>query len=159
MTRPAAVVLVELIDAAEQTDDFVSGVVGLGEGRVGGERDGGPTRFGRWLMNVTVLFGFRQEHVARGHAVAYGPEQLRKASVEARRLAALVDELRSIDDPMLTGLVERLDELEVGDLSERLSNAAPMSTELRAAHGRLVNARSAMTEARARLVLGRHRSP
>jgi len=158
VSRAALRQLGELTDAAEQTHDFVSGVVGLAEGRMGGERQVAPSRFGRRLTSLTAVFGTRRDDVARGLATAYGPEQLRKGAVEALRMAVAVDAMRGFDDADVVWLVRRLDELEVATMSDELTTVSVRSSQLRAIHQRLSRARAAMAEARTRLVLRAARS-
>ena len=128
LSRAPLVVLVELIDAAECTDDFVTGVVGLAGGRLGGVVDDGRPWLARRLSAASSRL-FRGGSLASGLAGSYGPEQLRKAAVEARRMASILDELRATGE--CAGLLARLDELELAAMPDQLGTVAVRSPEAR----------------------------
>jgi len=142
VSRSALDLLAELIDAAEQVDDYVTGVVGLASGRAGGDVEDeswwGKVRFGR--RSVVESFG-----------AAYGPEQLRKAAVEAARMAPLIDELRTTG--AVRELMSRLDDLGVDSMAQELRELAPV--DARDVQQRLSRALAAMRETRTRLLLAR----
>lgn len=155
MTRAVPDLLAELIDAAEQTDDFVAGVVGLADGRIGGDTAVGQSWLARRLTNAGSRFQLGRGTVAAGFGGVYGPEQLRKASVEAQRLLRALDELRATGEQ--PGLVRRLDELGVPRMPGELSAQAARSSELRELHDRLSRAIGALRETRTRLLLDQRR--
>lgn len=157
MNRPTLDLLVELTDAAEQTDAFVTGVVGLASGRLGGDDPEGQSWLARRLAGAGSRFRLGKGTVVEGFGAVYGPEQLRKAAVEARRMVAVLDELRS--GGQLPDLVSRLDELGIGRMPEELAALGPASEELRETQQRLSRALAAMRETRTKLLLEhRHRT-
>jgi hypothetical protein len=150
--------LAELIDATAQTDDFVTGVVGLAGGWLGGEVEGERSWYARIVARARHS-RFGQRHVTQGLAAEFGPEQLRKAAVEARRLVFALDAMRLSGDDVIVALVGRLDELSIASMPDELMSVAVPSADLHALHRRLAQATSAMIETRTRLVIAVRRSP
>lgn len=153
MSRAPLDLLTELIDAAEQTADFVSGVVGLASGRLGGDVVDGKSWFARRLAGAADRFRLGSGQVAEGFAVAYGPEQLRKAAGEARRMTSVLEELRATG--AVPDLVAQLDDLDVPGMADELSELGPRSSGLRELQRRLARSTGAMNETRVRLLLDR----
>lgn len=150
-------VLADLMDAVEVTDDFLSGVIGLGIGRIGDDTAADDTWLTRRMGKMSSRFGFGTRSVAQSYATQWGPTQLRKAAVEADRLAAQIDTARSITE--LGPLVAQLDELSLPTLGSELRSVAPTGPQLSAMHHRLMHAKAAMIDAKTRIVLGRRRRP
>lgn len=151
--RPALTIVADLLDAVRVTDDHVTGVLGLVDGRLGGT----PTtttdpRPGR-VAQVAAALGIRRGELARGMAYAYGPDQLRKAAVESVRLPSLAAELRQTG--RCARLVTCLDEADVASLPQELARLSPRSAELREVQLRLSRVQGAAMEAETRLLLGR----
>ena len=140
--------LVELADALDRTDDFVSGVVGLAGGHLGG---GSPARRPAGGRLTAALPWLGSGSLASRLAASHGPEQLRKAVSEADRAVMALDLLRR--ERGWESLVAKLDELGIATLSDRIRGADPHSSELRSVHLDLQRAVGAVAEARSRRLL------
>lgn len=144
----------ELIDALDEADDLTSGVIGLAEGRFGGDvRRSGRSFAGRL---GSLLRGGRED-LAVGFASSYGRDQLRKAVAPTRRLSPAVRTLSAGEHPAVRQLSATLADLRVTEIADELAAVEPRSLELRALHARLLGARSAAVHTRTRLELERRR--
>lgn len=155
MTRPPVALLGELLDAAERADDFVTGVVGLAAGRIGGDTAEGQSWLARRLSSAGSRFQLGKSTVVEGFGAVYGPEQLRKAAEEADRLNSVLDELRSTGE--VQELVARLDRLGVPRMPAELRALTTRSPELRDLQDRLIRAIGATRETRTKLLLTQRR--
>lgn len=144
--------LVEFADALDRTDDFVSGVVGLAEGRLGG---GSPSRSPVGGRLVSALSWFGSGSLASRLAASHGPEQLRKAALEADRAVMALDLLRR--ERGWEPLVAKLDDLGIASLPERIRGVDPRSSDLRSVHLDLQRAAGAVAEARSRRLIAEWR--
>lgn len=150
------VALGALVDAIDEIDGYVSGVLGLADGRLGGDDDAGR---GGWfqqrLRAAGRVLGIGESRVASTYAGAYGPEQLRKASGATDGLLTAVSRLRRSNDERVFELLARLDRLALSHLGTELSEVSPTSPELVDVHRRLAQARAAAIETTTTLTLGR----
>lgn len=144
----------DALDRARVVDDFVRGVIGLGDGQLGGI----DTQSRSWSQR---LFGRVNgpKGIAQGLAASYGPEQLRKAANAADELAASVDELGRAEGAI--ALAAHIDIVEAGidQVSARLRDPdlTSRSPQLREIHATLSRALGALTEARSRVLLAQIR--
>jgi hypothetical protein len=138
------------LDQARVVDDFVRGVITLGDGRLGGVDERGGT----WGERLTKrLPGGRS--LARALGASYGPEQLRKAANAADELLDAVAGLTAATGA--TALAAHIDVIEAGvqDLPVllRQPDVTATSPGLREAHATLSRTIGILTEAKARVLL------
>ncbi len=154
MTELAA--LGALVDAIDEVDGYVSGVLGMADGRLGGDDviDRGGW-FQQRLRDAGRRLGMGESRVASGYAGAYGPEQLRKASRATDDVLTAVSRLRRSNDQRVFDLLAQLDRLALDHLGHELTEVSPRSPELTEIHHRLTRARSAALETTTKLTLGR----
>lgn len=142
------------IDAATVTDDFVRGVIGVGEGRIGDDNQQHS-----WLQRV-----FRgrvgQRSIVRGMAGVYAGEQLRKAAAEAEQLVRAVHDLASAATPPALDAYRELMSLRIDELPDHLRHPrlTSRSEELRDVHARLSRTVGVLADARGRVVLAEMRN-
>ena len=147
--------LATLVDAIDQVDGYVSGVLGLVDGRLGDDDAERGNWFQQRMRSAGRVLGFGESRVATIHATTYGPEQLRKASGAANGMLTAVSRLRRSNDERVFELLARLDRLALGHLVHELNEVSPASPELADIHHRLSEARAAALETSARLTLDR----
>lgn len=145
-----------LVDAIDEVDGYVSGVLGLVDGRLGGDDVAGRGNWFQQRMRAAGrVLGFGESRVAATHASTYGPEQLRKASAAANDVLTAVSRLRRSNDERVFELLARLDRLALSHLGHELNEVSPASPELADIHRRISAARGAATETVTRLTLDR----
>ena len=117
--------LVDLSDALDRIDDFLAGVTSLASGRLGGEPNGSSSWLARRVAGAPRGFRLGAGSLAVRLAALHGPEQVRKAVVEAERAAQALARLARTTDH--AALSERLVSIGVGEIADRLRDADPRS--------------------------------
>ncbi len=149
--------LATVIDAAAMLDDFVRGVVALGDGVVGGAgvQDGVVRRALRFL---TPVYGAKQ--VVQGMGAAYAPEQLRKAAREADLFVVALDALAEAGTGEVRQVAHQVFELGAAEFPSTLrrTDLGSRSPELRRLYEHLGRATAILNQARTRLVLDEMRA-
>jgi hypothetical protein len=155
MARTDVASIETALDAARVVDDFVRGVVGLGEGEIGGAGD--VKR--RWTDRVFGKWVYSQRHVVHGMAGAYGHDQLRKASIAAADLTDAVAELARSDSALARSTADEVAP-SVSDLPELLLAAepGPGSSDVLLIHQRLNRVIGVLSNARTRALLAEMRA-
>jgi hypothetical protein len=146
--RRDSVLIDAALDAARVTDDFVRGVVGLGGGRIGDDKQ-------RMSLKDRILKGRGQRGVVMAMTAQYAPEQLRKAAIQATELVAAVDDLGGAWTPPALDAAGQLSALGVQQIPEILRDpdVGARSPALRDVHDRLGRAISVLNEARSKVIL------
>lgn len=163
MTEPAgpsdrrlSALLDDVIDAARVTDDFVRGVLDNVAGRPGGDTD--ATRGWRRWVPGSALFGERAR--VQGMAALYGPEQLRKAAVQAAELAPAIAAIEGCLAPGAAAVATELRACGAGGLAVTLADPGlrPRSPEIADVHRILMRIQAIANEARTMAVLAELRA-
>lgn len=151
------VALGALVDAIDEVDGYVSGVLGLTDGRVDGDGDGARRggRLQQRLRAAARAMGIGGRRAGALHTGGYGPEQLRKASGATNDILSAVSRLRRSNDERVFELLARLDRLALSHLGHELNEVSPTSPELAEIRRRLGRARSAAIETTTSLTLDR----
>lgn len=151
--RPGdSALLAAAIDAAGMVDDFVRGVVGLGDGVLGGaSAQHGVVR--RALTFLTPVYGAKQ--VVQGIGSAYAPEQLRKAASEADLLVGALEALTEAGSGEVRMAAQQVFELGAAEFPTTLrrSDLGSRSPELRCLYEQLTRATAILNQARTRALL------
>jgi hypothetical protein len=146
-----------VIDAAAMLDDFVRGVVALGDGVAGGAgvQDGVVRRALRFL---TPVYGAKQ--VVQGMGAAYAPEQLRKAASEADRFVVALEALAEAGNREVRRAAQQVFELGAAEFPSTLrrNDLGSRSPELRSLYEHLAQTTAILNQARTRLVLDEMRA-
>jgi hypothetical protein len=142
------------LDAARVVEDYLGSLLALTRGDV----DGGGSR--RRFERLRRVLHTQERSVIRGFAFGYGSEQLRKASLAARDLAAAVSDLESAESESTRGLARELRELGMIDLPDLLDDEAVtiQSPALGEAFGRLHTAMGTMRRVQTVRMLARMRA-
>ena len=142
-------------DAAGVVEDFVTGIVGVGGGDIGGGGDGR-----NWTQRTLGRIFHGEREVAQEMGGLYAPEQMRKAAEAADELVAAVDELGNATLEPAKQAGRAVTELGVRDIPATLRNPDLMSNspELAAAHTQLSKIVGVLGEARSRTLLAEMRA-
>lgn len=151
------VLLDEALDAARVVDDYVRGVIGLGDGRWGGVDDRKPS----WSQRLFGKPSWSKEHqLARMMGGSFGSEQLRKAAIAAEDLVDAVARLGAATGPELIAVRSDLAAAGIDELLATLRDpdVTASSPRLREAHIVLTRSIGRMNEARTKLLLAQMRA-
>lgn len=142
-------------DAAGVVEDFVTGIIGVGGGDIGG---GGKGR--NWTQRTLGRLFHGEKQVAQEAGGLYAPDQLRKAAEAADELVATVDELGNATLEPAKQAGQAVTELGVRDIPATLRNPDLLSTspELAAVHTQLSKIVGVLGEARSRTLLAEMRA-
>jgi hypothetical protein len=142
-------------DAAGVVEDFVTGIIGVGGGDIGG---GGKGQ--NWTQRTLGKIFHGEKQVAQELGGQYAPEQLQKAAVAADELVAAVDELGNATLEPAKQAGQAVTELGVRDIPAALRNPDLLSTspELAAVHTQLSKIVGVLGEARSRTLLAEMRA-
>ena len=151
MSRSDSALLATAIDSAAMLDDFVRGVVALGDGVLGGA--GVQHGWRRTLGLLTRLYDAKQ--VVQGMGATYAPEQLRKAACEADLFVVALEALAEASNAEVRRAAQQVFELDAAEFPSTLrrSDLGCRSRELRSVCEHLARATAILNLARTRLVL------
>lgn len=154
--RRLSAMLDDVIDAARVTDDFVRGVLDNVDGRPGGDTDA-SRGWRRWVPG-SAMFGERAR--VQGMAAQYGPEQLRKAALQA---AEIEPAIAAVERSAVTGAASVAGELRAsgaGEVAARLGDPElrPRSPEVGEVHRILMRVQTIANEARTKAILAEMRA-
>jgi hypothetical protein len=141
-------------DAAGVVEDFVTAVIGVGGGDIGGSGEGR-----NWTQRTLGKIFHGDKQVTQELGGLYAPEQLQKAAKAADELVAAVDELgnATLDPAKQAG--QTVIELGVRDIPATLRDPDLLSTspELADVHMQLSKIVGVLGEARSRTLLAEMR--
>ena len=147
--------LVEITDALDRAGDLVTALLDLRDGRLGGAGQVGRSWSGRRLGHLSARWRVGEGGVAAGWASVHGPEQLRKATIEAERIPAALAALER--NPGEVDLAARLRATGVVEVADRLCGL-DSSKELRGVAAVLDRAAAVLAEGRTRRFLAERRT-
>jgi hypothetical protein len=153
--RRLSALLEDVIDAARVTDDFVRGVLDNVAGRPGGDTEA-SRGWRRWVPG-SAMFGERAR--VQGMAVQYGPEQLRKAAVQAQELEPAIAAVEACP-AAAAAVAAELRASGAGEVAPRLSDPElePRSPGVAEVHRILMRIQAIANEARTKAILAEMRA-
>jgi hypothetical protein len=142
-------------DAAGVVEDFVTGIIGVGGGDIGGSGEGR-----NWTQRTLGKIFHGDKQVTQEMGGLYAPDQLRKAAEAADELVAAVDELGNATLEPAKQAGQTVSELGVRDIPTTLRNpdVGSKSPELAAVHMLLSKIVGVLGEARSRTLLAEMRA-
>jgi hypothetical protein len=155
-TRRDLALLDEALDTASFVDDYVRGVIGLGDGRWGGVDQRTPS----WSQRLFGRSSSSKEHqLAKMMGGSYGSEQLRKAAIASRELITAVDALETAATRVVRDTHADLVSAGIHALPATLRDpdVTASSPRLREAHVTLTRSIGRMNEARTKVLLAHMR--